>query len=115
MASRFVLDHKGIASLKREAQMHAFIGAVGAIVSDSAKAQAPRRKGFYEGSIEARMMGFADARCRVYARDFKANWIEDGAGPSPMRGGRPFRARHPLRNAAIATGLRFSDRSAGRD
>lgn len=102
---KFRVDKKGVLALKREPQMHVFVNAVGNIVGDAVPAFAPRRTGHYDASVEPSHMGFADARCRVYARDFKAWWIEFGAGPSPVRGGRSFPAREPLRNAARALGL----------
>jgi hypothetical protein len=110
--ARYKTDWKGIAALKRTPEMHAYIAAVGAMVADASHNFSTRDTGHYDAGIEPRMMGFRDARCRVYAHDFKSHWMEYGAGPSPVRGGRPFLARQPLRKAVLATGLRFSDRRA---
>lgn len=114
MANRFSLDRKGIRALARTPEMHAFMGATAQIVADAAAGLPPRRTGRYDAEIEGKAMGFASAKSRVYARDFKSHWIEYGAGPSPVRGGRPFRARHPLRNAVLITGLRYRS-ATGRD
>jgi hypothetical protein len=110
---RFVLDHKGIAMLKREPQMHVYTQAVAEVVGATVPNIGPRRTGHYDASIDVVHMGYSDARVRVYVRDFKAFWIEYGAGPSPVRGGRPFVARAPLRTAVVINGLRFDDRYRG--
>jgi hypothetical protein len=113
MGVKFRLDHKGIARLKHQRGVHAYVGAAAHVVADAVPNFSTRRTGRYEAAVDDRMMGFRDARARVYARDFKAHWMEYGAGPSPVRGGRPFRARHPLRNAVRSTGMRFDERHAG--
>jgi hypothetical protein len=110
---KFRLDHKGIASIKRESSTHVYVQAVAEVVGATVPTMAPHRSGRYEASIDVVHMGYADARVRVYARDFKANWIEYGAGPSPVRGGHPFIARSPLRRAVLACGLRLSERGKG--
>ncbi|MEV8373010.1 hypothetical protein AB0P21_09750 [Kribbella sp. NPDC056861] len=104
---KFSVDHKGIAAMKREPFMHVAMQAAAETVAETIPALAPHRSGHYDASIDVRHMGFADARVRIYIRDFKWNWIEYGAGPSPVRGGRPFPARAPIRNAVITCGLRF--------
>lgn len=110
---RFSVDRKGIALMKREPFMHVAITASAEVVAETIPAMAPRRSGHYDASIDVRHMGFADARARIYVRDFKWNWIEFGAGPSPVRGGRPFPARGPMRKAAVACGLRFVPSARG--
>lgn len=112
--ARFSVDRKGIAILKREPQMHAFIGRVSAQVGATAHAMSPHRSGHYDASIDTFSMAVRSvATGRVVARDFKAWWIEYGAGPSPVRGGRPFAPRAPLRKAVVAHGLRYVDKGRG--
>ncbi|GAB3952548.1 hypothetical protein GCM10029976_090940 [Kribbella albertanoniae] len=110
---RFSVDHKGIAAMKREPFMHVSIQAAAEVVAETIPALAPHRSGHYDASIDAVHMGYADARARVYVRDFKWNWIEFGAGPSPVRGGRTFPARGPMRRACIVCGLRFVPAARG--
>lgn len=104
------------ANIQRLAQLptvHAHVAVAAEEIATAARAASPKRSGHFANSIEARPMGYRFARARVYARDFKWLWIEYGAGPSPVRGGRPFRAIHPLEKGVRATGLRWDDRYAG--
>lgn len=107
------INQQGIRKLQMEPLMHAAMTASAEAVADVARATAPVHSGHYKSSIEARHMGYRYARARVYSRDFKAYWMEYGAGPSPVRGGHRFRARHVLRDATVAVGLRWDDRYAG--
>lgn len=101
------VNRKGVQMLAYKPEMHVAVTAWANIAADIAKAKAPKSSGHYAASIQARHMGYRYARARIYSRDFKAYWIEFGAGPSPVRHGRPFRARHVLSEAAIAAGLKF--------
>lgn len=107
------VNRKGIQQLAYEPQMHRAMGELGQAVATIIRATAPINSGHYKANIEVRTMSFKWARTRVYARDFKAYWIEYGAGPSPVRGGRPYPAHHTMQNAVIAAGLRWDDRYAG--
>lgn len=107
------VNRKGIALLQYEGQMHAAMTAYAEIAADTARSIAPKATGHFAASIEARHMGFKYARGRLYAHDFKAFWIEHGAGPSPVRGYRPFRARHVLEEAVRLTGMRFEQAYRG--
>lgn len=58
---------------------------------------APKRTGHYvRGLSVVRRRARGDTSVYVAAKDFKSHWIEWGAGPSPVRNHRPFRARHVL-------------------
>lgn len=110
---RHTINRRGIQQVQMEPYMHAAMHAYARVAANYARSRAPVSSGFYKASIDVRQMGFRWARARFYARDFKAGWIERGAGPSPVRGGHAFRARHTLAEAAIAAGMRFDDRYAG--
>src|SRR5262245_45849910 len=107
---RFKVDHKGIAALKREPQMHVYVNATAMVVADAVQAFAPTRKGFYRAGVEEAPTTAINASARVYARDFKAWWIEFGAKPNKVRP-RPFRGKHPMRHAVLAVGLRYVPRT----
>jgi hypothetical protein len=110
---RHTINRRGIQRLQMEPKMHAAVTAYAEAVADTVRASAPANTGFFKASIEARHMAYRYARARVYSHDFKAYWIEYGAGPSPVRGNHPFRARHVFRDAVIACGLRWDDKYAG--
>lgn len=109
-AVRFSPDRLGIGLLKYQPEMHAFMAAIAMAAQGTAVAIAPRSSGHYNASIRSDSLRFADAMARVSASDFKAWWIEYGAGPSPVRHGRRFRERRTLRNATEAYGLTVYDR-----
>lgn len=100
------LDPAGIRALARDPQLRRQAIAAAAEAARLARASAPRRTGHYAASIRA-VPGTrpGDPPAFLTATDFKALWIERGAGPSPVRRGRPFPARHVLARAARAAGL----------
>ncbi len=106
---RHRITKKGIQQLNYEPQMHAAMQRTAAQVAATARSMAPKRTGTYAASIESRLMGYRWARARVYARDFKAHWMEHGAGASPVRGGRSFPAHNVLEQATKANGLRWEE------
>lgn len=110
---RHTVNKRGIKQLSYEPDMHMAMQQVAQAVASIVRATAPAHSGHYKASVSTQRMGFKWARSRVYVRDFKAYWIEYGAGPSPVRGGRPFPAHHTMRNAVISAGLRFDDRYRG--
>lgn len=113
MSTRFRVNKKGIAELKALPGVRAYTTAVADVGANVARAVSPIDTGQYRRSIGARQTGRKYARARVFARDFKAWWIEYGAGPSPVRGGRPFAARHTLATGIKATGVRYRDLRGG--
>lgn len=104
---RVVLYPQSIAALDTLPGAHAYTKAVTEQLADTATQLAPARTTHYRSSISGRGMGYRHAIGRLQATDFKAHWIEFGAGPSPWRGGRPFIARMPMRRAVLVNGLRY--------
>jgi hypothetical protein len=101
---RASIDSRAVRDLAREPGTGQAVAAAAAQVAAAARTLAPVRTGAYQRSIAVlRRSGYA----YVTARDFKAGWIERGAGPSPVRGGRPFPARRVLERAVTGRGLRF--------
>jgi hypothetical protein len=65
------------------------------------------RTGHYRRGVKAEIVNTPSRHLAVAATDFKSHWIEDGAGPSPRRGGKPFLGRHPLERAFRSEGLEY--------
>jgi hypothetical protein len=107
------VNQQNIRRLAQLPSIHAHLAVAGEEIAMAARARAPHRTGHYAASIQSRPLNTRAARTRVYARDFKWVWIEYGAGPSPVRKGRPFPAKHPMEFAVRAVGLRWDDRYAG--
>lgn len=113
MSMRFRLDHAGIKQVAAMPVVRDYTDAAANAAAEIARSTAPVATGAYQRSIKAKRTGRRYAKARLSARDFKAWWIEYGAGPSPVRGGRTFPARHVLARSARAVGLRVHDRRGG--
>lgn len=103
---RVDIDQGAISRLRDDRDVQWHFRRVGIHVMRNAKTIAPKRLGYYVESIGVRLQR-RPLVVYVYAADFKAHWIEWGAGPSPYRDGKPFRPRHTLQRALEMSGLRL--------
>lgn len=98
---RIDIDKRAVANLKNLPDVKEGQHTVALVIARLARLSAPRRQGHYVNGIEA-------LAASVVARDFKSHWIEFGAGPSPVRGGKPFPAHHTMQRAAEASPGKFT-------
>jgi hypothetical protein len=103
---RVDIDHSGIEQMSRDRGIATYLVGRGRTVQLIAKAIAPKRTLHYMSSIKVILQRRPSTVVFVAASDFKAHWIEWGAGPSPYRGWRPFHARRVLWRATVGAGLR---------
>lgn len=99
------VDEEAVQRLLNQPTMERHFIKIGEQIRLFAVAMAPKRTLHYVRSIGVELRR-KPLRVYVTAKDFKAHWIEWGAGPSPYRGWRPFIARHTLERATNAVGLR---------
>jgi hypothetical protein len=95
-------------TLEGNRQITNYLVRVAREIVGTASTIAPKRTGHYMRALAVvRRRARGDTSVYVAAKDFKAHWIEWGAGPSPVRRGRPFLARHTLEIATRAHVTKF--------
>lgn len=107
---RFEPDEEAVKTLGNDRHVIGYIREVASMVRATAYGLGPKRTGHYTRSIKVVIRRKRPGvEVYVVADDFKAHWIEWGAGPSPYRGWRPFRARHVLARSVRLHRLAFKE------
>lgn len=100
---RYVPNRSGLDALKRTTDMLKFLEDRAQEAANAAKSYSPIRTANYLESIGATSkVDGGEARGYVYAKDFKALWIEFGTEDTPTFA--------PLRKGAEAAGLKVTDK-----